>query len=78
MKYLFYFFILALLFSCSQSKKELYSITDSFVESLQTEFESYGMLGGNEYIKITRDSQYQVMPVGRLINVKISTVLKSN
>jgi len=75
MKYLLYLIILVFLVSCSPSKKELYSITDSFVESLQTEYESYGILGGKEYIKTTKDGQYQVMPVGRLINVKILKVV---
>jgi len=65
------FTILAFVLSCSPSKKELFTITDSFVESLQTTYSSYGALGGQEHIKLTSDEQYQVMPVGRLINVKI-------
>jgi hypothetical protein len=71
MKKIIYFTILAFIVSCSPSKKELYGITDSFVESLQTTYDSYGILGGREYIKSTSDGLYQVMPVGRLINVKI-------
>jgi hypothetical protein len=69
------FLLVGFLVSCSPSKKELYGITDSFIESLQTTYDSYGILGGKEHIKTTSDGQYQVMPVGRLINVKILKVV---
>lgn len=62
-----------LLFSCS-TRSNLYEITDRFVESLQTDYQSYGLLGGSEYKTLTEDGQYQVMPTGRLINVKIMKV----
>ncbi|PIB30219.1 hypothetical protein BFP78_14300 [Gaetbulibacter sp. 5U11] len=62
-----------LFMSCSQSKKELYELTDSFVESLDGEFESYGMQG-EKYSKKTPDGKYKVMPIGRLINVKLMEV----
>jgi hypothetical protein len=75
MKKIIYFLIIAFLVSCSPSKKELYGITDSFIESLQTTYDSFGILGGKEHIKTTSDGQYQVMPVGRLINVKILKVV---
>ncbi len=78
MKKIISFFTLALIVSCSQSNKELYSMTDSFVESLQTSYKSYGILGGNEHIKTTSDGKYQVMPVGRLINVKILKVVNDD
>lgn len=71
MKRLVCFSLLVLFTSCSHSKKELYSITDSLIESLQTTYDSYGIVGGKDYKKVTSDGQYQVMPVGRLINVKI-------
>lgn len=45
------------------------------MESLQTTYDSYGILGGKEHIKTTSDGQYKVMPVGRLINVKILKVV---
>ena len=64
------------LISCSQSKRELYEVTDSFVESLDTEFSSYGLLSGKKYSKKTTDGKYRVMPVGRLINVKILEVVE--
>ena len=72
------FLILAFVVSCSPSKKELYNITDSFVESLYTTYESYGILGGQEHIRTTSDGQYQVMPFGRLINVKILKVVSDD
>jgi hypothetical protein len=75
MKKIIYFLIVAFLVSCSPSKKELYGITDSFIESLQTTYDSYGILGGEEHIKTTSDGEYQVIPVGRLINVKILKVV---
>jgi len=78
MKRTIYFSILAFVVSCSPSKKELYDITDSLVESLQTTYNSYGILGGKKHIKITSDSLYQVIPVGRLINVKILKVVNDD
>ena len=77
MKKLIFLSVLFLSISCGQSRQELYSVTDSFVESLQSSFESYGVLGGGDYTKITSDSQYQVMPIGRLINVKILKTVTS-
>jgi len=78
MKKIVYILILAFVVSCSPSKKELYGLTDYFVESLQTTYDSYGILGVQKYIKITSDGQYQVMPVGRLINVKILKVVNDD
>lgn len=57
--------------SLSPSKIELYKVTDSFVESLSTSYESYGVFGGSEHAVTTSDGLYRVCPVGRLINVKI-------
>ncbi|MFN3754524.1 hypothetical protein [Flavobacterium sp.] len=62
---------------CSKSKSELFKETDSFVESLHTTYESYGILGGSEHAKTTSDGLYTIMPVGRLINVKIQKVAES-
>ncbi len=73
MKRLLFIVLCFLLFiGCSQSKSELFSLTDTFVKSLETDFDSYGMLGGQKYAKTTSDGFYTVMPVGRLINVKIN------
>ena len=55
---------------CNEIKhKELFKITDKVVESLYTEYESYGMFGGKE--EYTSDREYKVMPIGRLVNVRI-------
>ena len=40
---------------------ELYQITDGFVESLQTTYESYGLLGGQEHTKYTKDGMPEVL-----------------
>jgi hypothetical protein len=55
--------------SCDNKHKELFTITDSVVESLYDTYESYGLLGGTE--KYTSDREYKVFPIGRLVNVRI-------
>ncbi|MGL2965888.1 hypothetical protein [Flavobacterium sp. XGLA_31] len=60
---------------CTPGKSELFKETDSFVESLQTTYDSYGLLGGSEFAKTTTDSLYAITPIGRLINVKILKVV---
>ena len=78
-KYLVVFFLLFVLCSCNNIKYgELYSITDEFVENLQTTYQSYGMLGGVEYTKYTKDKEYKVFPMGRLINVRIERYADDN
>lgn len=71
MKKILVFTFLLFLISCSSNKNELYKLTDSFVQSLQTDYQSYGLAGGINELKVTSDSLYQVTPIGRLINVKI-------
>ena len=61
---------LILVFGCSSSKTELYKITDSFMKSLNTNFESF-IIEGKIHSKTTSDGQYKITPIGRLINVKI-------
>ena len=56
---------------CSPSKKELFKQTDALVESLQTTYQSYGLLGGTDHSTTTKDGLYTITPIGRLINVKI-------
>lgn len=68
---------LFIIIGCSPSKNELFKETDSFVESLQTAYESYGILGGSEHTKTTTDGLYTITPVGRLINVKIQKVAEN-
>ena len=55
--------------------RELFEKTDHFVEQLNTQYESYGLLGTDQYKVLTSDGRYQVMPIGRLINVKILEVV---
>jgi hypothetical protein len=65
--------VLALLSACKRNRPEhveLFERTDAFVTSLDTEVESYG-LAGREHTVTTRDGRFQVMPVGRLVNVKM-------
>lgn len=77
-KTLIYIISLILVIGCSsQTNKELFKETDSFVESLQTTYESYGLFGGSEHSKTTSDGLYTINPVGRLINVKIQKVASS-
>lgn len=66
------FALLTLLYSCNSIKYgELFEITDEFVDKLQTTYRSYGVLGGMDYTKYTKDKEFKVFPVGRLINVRI-------
>ena len=69
--------VLFLIIGCSPSKNELFKETDSFVESLETTYESYGIFGSTEHTKTTSDGLYTIMPVGRLINVKILKAVES-
>ena len=77
-KVLLYSIMLFIAVGCSPSKKELYEITDGFVQSLDTQYTSYGALGGLEYKKTTSDGLYTVFPMGRLINVKIEEYVESD
>lgn len=61
--------------TCSSNYNELFKKTDAFVESLDTNYESYGVLGTAKYSKTTSDGLYKITPVGRLINVKIQKVV---
>lgn len=68
--------ILSILFiGCSLGNKELFEKTDEFVQSLDTEYSSYGLLGGLEHSTTTSDGLYKITPTGRLINVKIMKVV---
>jgi len=66
-----------ILLGCSSSKKELYQLTDYFVESLETSYESYGLIG-LKHTKTTESGLYKVTPMGRLINVKILEVVEND
>jgi hypothetical protein len=80
MKTIFAWCFISLVFmtACSTSKSELFKKTDAFVESLQTTYQSYGLLGGTEHATTTSDGLYTVTPVGRLINVKIQKPVSSD
>ena len=68
-------FIIVILFSicsCNNIKYgELFEITDEFVEKLHTTYQSYGVFGGMDDTQYTKDREYKVFPMGRLINVRI-------
>ena len=72
-KFIFVVLLLTTIISGCNSIKysELFTITDEFVEKLNTTYQSYGILGGMDYTKYTKDKEYKVFPVGRLINVRI-------
>ena len=63
--------VMCFVFTSCNKNKELHKITDGFVESLQTTYTSYGLINTDKYSKYTKDSLYRIMPIGRLINVKI-------
>lgn len=73
MKKIILFFITIIIFGCANNS-ELFKQTDSFVESLQTQYDSYGIFGGEKYSKTTSDGLYTILPIGRLINVKIQKI----
>lgn len=55
--------------SCFDKNRELYKLTDKYVEKLHTTYQSYGLAGGPQ--EYTSDGQYRVIPIGRLVNVRI-------
>lgn len=74
-KKLIYLFCLLFIISCSPSKRELFKTTDEFVLSLETTYDSYGLLNGREHAITTSDGLFTITPIGRLINVKIEKVV---
>lgn len=66
--------LLLTLSSCNPEKRELYTIVEEFVQSLQTEYQSYGFLGKD--VKYTKEGYYKVTPMGRLIIVRIESVVE--
>ena len=74
-KVVLFVFMLLQLWACGQVKyREVLSLADEFVSSLETDYQSYGLLGGVDKIRYTKDGLYQVFPMGRLINVKIDSM----
>lgn len=75
-KLLFCLITIVIITSCNVNQnKELFAITDSFVESLNTTYETYGM-NGIEHQKETSNGFYTITPMGRLINVKIQKAVE--
>ena len=71
-KIVVFIFVVVALCGCNSIKYgELFEITDEFVEKLQTTYQSYGVFGGMDDTKYTKDREYKVFPMGRLINVRI-------
>lgn len=77
-KSLISFIALILIIGCSQSKQELFKEADALVQSLETTYESYGLLGGSKHSVTTSDGLYTIAPIGRLINVKIRKHVNGN
>jgi hypothetical protein len=73
MKKIIFTLVIVLLASCNTkiTNDKLYKETDFFVESLESTYVSYGIVGGLDDQKITEDGMYQITPIGRLVNVKI-------
>lgn len=60
------------------SKYELISIIDKFIDTLEIIPGGYDILNKKKYIKYTKDSSYNVMPIGRLINIEINSYLTND
>ena len=71
----FILFILLCIMTISCTNREWYKHTDDFVNSLYSSYESYGLSGSNVY---TEDGNYKIMPIGRLINVRIEKNVNDN
>lgn len=48
---------------------QMTELTDGFVDSLYTKYHSYGLIG-LKHKQVTKNGKFQVMPTGRLVNVK--------
>lgn len=76
MKNLLNLFTILILITCSSCNyikyNDLYKETDDIIESLQTKYESYGVLGIDKYSRTTDDGLYNIAPIGRLIIVRIN------
>jgi hypothetical protein len=69
MKKLIYVILIFFFYGCS-GNPELYEHTDHFVNSFDTEYESYG-LAGLKHKRETKDGYYQIAPTGRMVLIKI-------
>lgn len=64
--------LMSMLVGCQEVRhRELFKKTDHFVESLYSTVQSYGLLGGQEYTQYAENGEYRILPMGRLVNVRI-------
>ena len=71
-KYILLILFAIMIVGCDEIKhRDLFDKTDAMVESLYTEVESYGLRGGQEYTTYAEGQEYRIMPMGRLVNVRI-------
>ncbi|MBR3087477.1 MAG: ABC transporter [Prevotella sp.] len=76
---LFFIVLVSVLVGCNEMRhRELFEKTDHFVESLNSTIQSYGLLGGQEYTEYAENGEYRILPMGRLINVRIEREASSN
>lgn len=73
-KILCFALLLLTLSGCNSEKAEMYNIVEKFVESLQTEYESYGF--SEKYVEYTKEGYYKITPMGRLIIVKFDSFVE--
>ena len=71
-KLFIYILVITLLCSCNRIKYgELFEITDEFVNDLHSTYNNYGLFEYTEHTKYTKNREYKICPVGRLINIRI-------
>ena len=71
-KQLLLLLLLPFLFGCSEIRhRDLFDKTDYFVNELYTYVRTYGLSGGADDTKYAENGEYRIMPIGRLINVRI-------
>lgn len=51
-------------------KQDLYDNVEYFIDKLGNTYSSYG-IEGIKYTRYTKNNNYKIMPIGRLINVRI-------
>mgnify|MGYP006956014746 FL=1 len=69
--------LLAVMLTACNRYSDLFEQTDKVVESLYSEYESYGLVGGQDARSFTQDHNYKIEPIGRLVNVRIQHAASS-
>lgn len=82
MKNFYIIFIFLFIISCNpikeyNEKQDLYDKVEYFVNTLSDYSVSYG-IEGYKYTKYSKNKYYKIMPVGRLINVRIEEPVSSD